>query len=639
MDAFLGDLNPKQQEAVLATEGPVLIIAGPGSGKTKTLTYRIAHLLRKGIPGEHILAVTFTNKAAQEMRERVLGLISVLRPPPSTIPFIGTFHSFCVRILRPHAPKIGFTASFTIFDEDDAIGLVKDVMKEAEINPKQFAPGVIRHAISELKSGLVTPDHYAESRDMSDLFPRTIHTAYAAYQKALRGSNAMDFDDLLVNTLDLFKKQPETLEAYQDRFRYIHVDEYQDTDRSQYMITRLLAEKHRNIAVVGDDAQSIYSFRNADIQNILRFERDWPNARVVTLDQNYRSTQIILDAASNIISRNHMQKEKRLWTERAKGGAIELICAQNEREEAECVMERMRDLMALGDYSLKDMVILYRTNAQSRVFEETFLRNNFPYKIIGGIAFYQRQEIKDILAYLRFLANKQDRVSLKRIMNVPRRGIGSKTIDAYLAGSGIRKGSAHALEQFERVIKDFQDHMRTDRLVSFLKYLLAKIRYQAHLEEHHALSAEERWQNVQELVSVARAYDHLPPPQGIEKFLEDASLMSDTDQDGDQKDAVHMMTLHAAKGLEFGAVFLTGCEEGILPHSRTLFDPASLEEERRLCYVGITRAKDRVFLSFAQTRTQFGSVQANMPSRFLGEIPEHLLRVFGEGSPEKVIYF
>ena len=431
MVSFLDDLNPKQREAVLATQGPVLILAGPGSGKTKTLTSRVAHLISQGIRPENILAVTFTNKAAGEMKTRIGELIYNLQPITYNLPFVGTFHSLAVRILRDNASAIGYLRHFSIFDEDDSSGLFKEVMKELEINPKQYPPGMVANAISKLKNELFTPERYEEENGLLDPFPKTIHRVWELYQKRIKDSNAMDFDDLLLNTCILFKKHPEILARYQDHFLYINVDEYQDVNQVQYTFVTDLAQKHRNLAVVGDDAQAIYGFRGADYRNILNFEKDWPDAKVIILDQNYRSTQIILDAAGEIIGKNKMQKEKKLWTERGEGEPINLVPTGNERLEAQMVVEKIKAFRRQG-FRFNEIAALYRTNAQSRVLEEAFLEDNIPYKLIGGVRFYQRREVKDILAYLRFLINPQDLLSLKRVLNVPPRGIGKQAILVYL---------------------------------------------------------------------------------------------------------------------------------------------------------------------------------------------------------------
>jgi len=647
VEKLLENLNTKQREAVLATEGPVLILAGPGSGKTATLTARIAYLISRGVLPENILAVTFTNKAAQEMRARIANLCGSSKFKIQNSKFIenlfiGTFHSFALQILRPHASKLGYLKNFTIYDEDDSLGLIKEVMQELAINPKQFTPGAIANVISGLKNDLIGPEEYASQEAAVDLFPKTVHRVYAAYQKRLLDSNSMDFDDLLMNACLLFEKYPEILASYQERFCYINVDEWQDTNIAQYNLILKLAQKHRNIAVVGDDAQSIYGWRGADYRNIFNFERDFPELKTIILDQNYRSTQVILDAAKEIISRNQMQKRKNLWTERKGGEALEIVPVENERMEAKFAIETMKDLIDRG-YKLKDMVVLYRTNTQSRALEEALLENNFPYKIVGGIKFYQRKEIKDIIAYLRYLLNPKDLTSLKRIINVPARGIGKSLFLTYLVESSQAQNSElinkirHArprmdmrgkesLKNFELLIENLRENIRILPAANFIKYLLKKIKYREYLDDN-SINSEERWENVKELVSLAAKYNQPTPPEGIEKLLEDATLVSDADEIEPTDNVVNLMTLHAAKGLEFPVVFMVGMEEGIFPHSRSLFNPQELEEERRLCYVGLTRAKDKVFLTYALRRTHFGSIQANPPSRFLSEIPDHLIKI------------
>lgn len=661
---LLDTLNPKQREAVLTIEGPVLILAGPGSGKTKTLTHRIAYLLQQGIAPEHILAVTFTNKAADEMRTRIGALINkkleigdwaesqllgFQRAQPGNSlkerildvgfagMFIGTFHSFAVRILRAHAPKLGFLKSFSIFDEDDALSLIKEIMKELEINPKQFPAGMIRHTISSLKGDLFTPERYREENDISDLFPKTIHTVYEQYQKMLKDANAFDFDDLLTQTVLLFQKHPEVLASYQDLFHYIHVDEYQDTDISQYILVNMLAAKHRNIAVVGDDAQSIYSFRGADFRNILNFERDWPDTKIIILDQNYRSTQIILDAAGGIIAKNRTQKEKKLWTENMRGEAVELAIVENERAEGTFVFSTIQKLLHKG-FMPQECVILYRTNAQSRVFEEVFLEHNIPYKIFGGIRFYQRKEVKDILSYVRYLMNGADFVSIKRVINTPPRGIGKKTLLAFLAKNTglLRDSEREKIIQFETLSQNLRESMTRLFATMFLRNLLKQIHYREYILDEEQ-NGDERWENVQELINLAQKYDDLPPPQGLEKLLEDVALMSEQEQVETPSNAINLMTIHAAKGLEFPIVFLVGLEEGVFPHSRALFNPNELEEERRLCYVGLTRAKQKVFLSLALRRMHYGATQVNPPSRFLSEIPDHLIEMREDQLQENII--
>ncbi len=651
MQDFLKDLNPKQKEAVLATEGPLLILAGPGSGKTKTLTARVAHLLSRGIHPENILAVTFTNKAAGEMRDRIRKIVG----ERAEHLYMGTFHSIAAKILRAHATLLGFTKNFSIFDDDDSLSLIKEVMKERAFNPKQFSPGIVLGTISRLKNELIGVERYGQDAG-ADFFPRTVHQIYEDYQKRLKEANAMDFDDLLFNMCVLLEKYPKILASLQEKFRYINVDEYQDVNQAQYVFVKKLAENHGNIAVVGDDAQAIYAFRGADFRNILNFEKDWPKARVVVLDQNYRSTQVILDASTSIISKNSLQKNKSLWTDHQGGEPIKVVPQDNERAEAEFVVNKIKELAGRG-YSLNDTVILYRTNAQSRVLEEKLLEENLPYKIIGGVRFYQRKEIKDILAYLRVLLNPEDLVSLKRIINVPARGIGPKSFLAFMQnrlevhphtitgveensrkveqpfGVGVNKKAGEGLDQFKNTMGEMGKVLREKSASACIKHLLKIIRYQEYLQDE-TQRAEERWENVKEFVNLAHAYDTLPQPQGVEKLIEDAALMSETDEGDDQKPKVHLMTMHAAKGLEFPVVFMVGFEEGIFPHSRSLQNRQELEEERRLCYVGLTRAKEKIYITFALQRAHFGSIQANSPSRFLSEIPEKLLEVEEEGIGE-----
>lgn len=651
MDDLLKNLNEKQREAVLAVNGPVLILAGPGSGKTRVLTHRVAHLVKIGVRPEHILAVTFTNKAAEEMRERIAALLGNENADIQRLT-VGTFHAFCARILRQHASRIGYLAHFTIFDDDDSLSLIKEAMKELGINPKQFPPGMIMHTISGLKNELVTPEKYEEDAGLADIFPRTVHSVYVRYQEQMKRANAMDFDDLLLNLVLIFQKYPEILAACQDRFQYCTVDEYQDVNTAQYALINQIAGRHRNLAVVGDDAQAIYAFRGADFRNILNFERDWPDAKVIVLDQNYRSTQVILNAAREVIAKNRVQKEKNLWTRKGAGDLLTVAATENERDEAEYILMRIRDLFARG-YGAEDIAILYRTNAQSRVLEEAFLQHNLPYTMIGGVRFYQRKEVKDIVAYLRLMVNSRDIISIRRIINVPARGIGKVALVKYLAhylgdtgeeksttGAAVKKpaclpalavagrqaGRQEAQNQFHQMMRCLRLRAQDEHPSSFIRHLLSTIRYREYLQDASE-NSEERWENIQEFVSLAKKYDSLEPTAGLEKLLEDVALMSEQDQTDTRSEGVRMMTIHAAKGLEFRTVFIAGMEEGIFPHARALFSAGELEEERRLCYVALTRAKEKVFLSYANVRTHFGSTQINPPSRFLGEIPEHLLAV------------
>lgn len=630
MEELLKNLNPKQVEAVRTTDGPILILAGPGSGKTKTLTHRIAYLLARGVRPEEVLAVTFTNKAAREMKECIASLLAKTGTR-AVMPFAGTFHSLAVRILRVHATLLGLNPRFTIFDDNDTLSTIKEVCKELEISSKQFPPGMLVNLVSGLKSELITPDAYAEDLVDGEAFAHILHRVYARYQEWLRESSAMDFDDLLLNICLLFTAHPDVLASYQRQYRYIHVDEYQDVNKAQYDFMHKLAGFHKNIAVVGDDAQAIYAFRGADYRNILNFEHDWPNAKVIVLDQNYRSTQMILDAARSVIGKNSTQKEKNLWTEKKGGMPLSLVPTENERAEAEFVYEKVQELIREG-MPLSEIAVLYRTNAQSRAFEEAFLEHDFPYKIVGGIRFYQRKEIKDVLAFLRFLVNPRDFLSLGRIINIPPRGIGDKLWRAVKndAPVSLRPQEQEKIASFQKLITQLTSLIKEHPAQSAISELLKTIRYKEYLVET-ATNAEERWENVEELVRLALRYNDLPPGEGIEKMLEDLALMAE-EGEAPMGETLQLMTLHAAKGLEFRTIFIVGLEEGVFPHSRALLNPGELEEERRLCYVGLTRAKERVFLSFALRRAQFGSILANAPSRFISEIPEHLLAVVDESS-------
>lgn len=633
MDSILSELNSRQKEAVLATEGPLLILAGAGSGKTKALTHRVAYLISQGIQPENILAITFTNKAADEMKERVDKLLGAGGMSPdnasfaiSPLPYLGTFHAFCARILRHEAPKIGYTKHFTIYDEDDSLGLLKEAMKELDINTKQFPPGMIGHMISRLKSECILPEEF-EGKHSDEIFPQTVYKIYSGYQERLKNANAFDFDDLIVAVVKIFETRTDVLEKYQERFRYIHVDEYQDTNTAQYKLMYLLAKKYRNLAVVGDDAQSIYSFRNADFRNILNFEKDWPDAKVIVLDENYRSTKKILDAANHVIGQNVHQKQKNLWTQQQDGEFLELALLPSERGEAEFIVTEIESLMAHGR-TPRDFVVLYRTNAQSRVIEEALLAHGFPYKIIGGVKFYSRKEIKDMIAYLRFCVNPRDMVSLKRIINVPPRGIGTATFLKYSQGGIGRLNEKERVNvsEFETLMAVLKDALGTMKASDIVEFLIKKTKYEAYLEDL-SNEAEARIENIRELKSLAKKFDELEPPNGTLAMLEEVALLAGQDAVQNDKNVIHLMTLHAAKGLEFPVVFIAGLEDGIFPHAKSLFDPNALEEERRLCYVGITRAKEKVYLCGARRRTIWGERSANPPSRFLSEIPKELVKV------------
>lgn len=640
MNPILDGLNDKQREAVMTTDGPVLIIAGAGSGKTKALTHRVAYLIYQGVAPASILAVTFTNKAADEMRERIKQLTYNLRPATYyNLPFIGTFHAFCASLLRQECSKIGFSKNFSIFDDDDSLSLLKEVMKELNIPAKQYPPGMMAHVISNLKNELLTLEGYSAAAG-DEIFPKTVLRIYAAYQKRLREANAFDFDDLIMNAVRLFKERPDVLEKYQRHFRYIHVDEFQDTNASQYRLVSELAKKHGNVFVIGDDAQSIYSWRGADWRNIFNFEKEWPKAKVLLLEQNYRSTQTILNAANHLIINNIGQKRKKLWTENGEGPPLSLIPAENERHEARCIAEEIIRLVKDERREAGDFAVLYRTNAQSRALEEALLESSLPYIIVGGIKFFQRKEIKDIIAYLRFLQNPSDHFSLKRIINVPARGVGRAAFLKYLAGISRKSGEREklAVEKFEKLIAALREDLgEAVSLSQFIKTLIKKIHYREYLDDGSA-RAEERWENVQELVSLAKRFNEGRPQENLERLLEDIALVSYDDAAAlngrahraiasaqDQK--ISLMTMHAAKGLEFPVVFIAGLEEGLFPHAKSFLEPAALEEERRLAYVGITRAKERLYLLWAGKRTIFGETQANIPSRFLKEIPEEYLKI------------
>lgn len=665
--ASLNDhLNPEQRRAVETTEGPVLIVAGAGSGKTKTLTHRVVHLIQeKRIPARHILAVTFTNKAAEEMRTRVSALLRTANDQQETnqkapegrgweargdVPHIGTFHSICSRILRKDIVALGYKSTFTILDSDDQLALMKRTMKALEIDPKNIHPRALLDTISRAKNQLL--DELVFESQAGSYYEELVGKAYRRYQEELRSNHTLDFDDLLRLTIQLFRTHPETLEHYRNLFRYIMVDEYQDTNHAQYTLIHLLAERHRNLFAIGDDYQSIYGWRQADIRNILNFEKDYPEATIVTLDQNYRSTQTILDAAGSVIAKNPNQRHKKLWTSQTGGDPLTLFEAEDERHEADYVVRKIqelttktaRDARTKRHPRFSDFALLYRTNAQSRALEEACLNHSIPYRIIGGLKFYGRKEVKDAIAYLRLIANPWDTLSLARIANEPPRGIGKKTLESWLESAKTtktdpitlaRKSEGKQLNiaiskqksaaQLARILHEQTEKLpESGSLSAFLPILLEQVGYLKALED----GTEEgiaRLENVRELFSVAKKYDETPPENALTFFLEEIALVSDTDALDGSENAVQLMTIHSAKGLEFPFVFLVGLEEGIFPHSRSALSPAELEEERRLMYVGLTRAKQKAWLISAETRMIFGSTQMNAPSRFISEIPENLL--------------
>ena len=642
MDEILKNLNPRQKEAVTTVKGPILILAGPGSGKTRVLTHRLAYLINNGISPSNILAVTFTNKAADEMKFRIRNLVGKL----SNLPFIGTFHSFGLRLLRNEINKLGYKKTFVIYDEDDQISLIKQIIQSLEINKDQFPAKKVSSTISALKSEYI--DAISYEKKAREYYEKTISKIYSEYQKELKKKNALDFDDLIMLAVKIFEEFPEILKKYQEKFKYILVDEYQDTDPIQYRLIKLLSSRYKNLCVVGDDAQSIYSFRNADFRNILNFEKDYPRAKVITLDQNYRSTQNILDAASKVISKNVYQKPKNLWTENPTGPLISIVETWNEKSEAEFIVERIKEF-SKQSYKLNNFAVFYRTNAQSRAIEEALIRHHIPYKLIGAIRFYQRKEIKDLVSYLKFILTN-DPISLERIINVPPRGIGKITFEKILK-LGPEKATKEKSEinEFYKLIKECKNLANREPLSQVLKFILRQTKYRNFLKKTYGdniLQAgipedEVRWQNLEELINVSADYDKIKPPQGLIEFLEKTSLLSDADEINEKKEVIHLMTLHTAKGLEFPIIFIIGCEEGILPHSRSLINPLDIEEERRLFYVGITRSKIHLHLILSRLRTSWGMKEANPPSRFLTEIPEHLIKFeeFSREDDENIIDF
>ncbi|MFA5793247.1 MAG: UvrD-helicase domain-containing protein [Candidatus Gracilibacteria bacterium] len=632
MDLFAG-LNDKQIEAVKAVDGPLLIIAGAGSGKTRALTHRIAYLIKeKGTRPGNILAVTFTNKAAGEMKNRISNLLGT----ENEMPTVGTFHAICVQILRKHIHLLGYENNFVIYDSQDQVALMKSLMRERGIDEKQTNPKAVLSNISQAKNELMGPDDYA--LHAHNMFTEKVGELYKPYQKQLALNQALDFDDILSKTVALFEKFPEILDSYQERFRYISVDEYQDTNHAQYRIVELLAQKYRNICVIGDPDQSIYSWRGANMQNILDFEKDYTEALVIKLEQNYRSTTVILDAAHAVIQKNMHRKEKRLWTEREGGEKINILKSRDERSEGEnvamAIMNHVR-MQEAKDY--RGFAVLYRTNAQSRVLEETFMRFGIPYKIVGNVKFYLRKEIKDIIAYLRVINNQQDSVSLLRIINTPARKIGPKAIEDLQNEANARDVSLFtvmkssdnkSVEKFVKLILSFQKIVQEFTVANTIKQLIVASGYKDFLLSDKTLDGEARYQNIQELITVADKYSALEPETSLGVFLEEISLMTDLDGLSDEQNAVTLMTLHSAKGLEFPVVFITGLEEGIFPHSRSLFEPQELEEERRLMYVGMTRAMDNLYLLYASQRMLYGEFKQNVPSQFLLDIPEDLILGF-----------
>ena len=640
--SFLDDLNPMQQKAAAHIEGPLLIIAGAGSGKTRVLTYRIANLLEHGVAPYNILAITFTNKAAREMKERAAKLIG----KAAENVWLSTFHSFCARFLRREIEITNiYQKNFTIYDASESLSLIKAALKEMNLSDKQYVPNSISYTISAAKNMLMSPAEFIDSISKNDYHKQKVGEIYELYQKKLVENNALDFDDLLMVTVNILNKNAEVLEKYQNRFKYIMVDEYQDTNGAQYQLTRLLAKKHRNICVVGDADQSIYGWRGADMSNILDFEKDYKETTVIKLEQNYRSTKTILEAANSVISENTNRKKKTLWTDNNTGDKIAVYQALNEWDEGRFVAKTSKKIKENGE-NYGDIAVLYRTNAQSRVIEETFMKEGVPYVIVGGLKFYDRKEIKDILAYLKTIYNPLDSVSLNRIINVPKRGLGATSIGKIaafaaenelsffeiignpetIAAVGLSKRATAALEDFSALIFELMGEAENLPISAFVEKVMNKTGYMKELEaEGDNPEAIARIENLKEFIGVAQDFEKSADEPNLEEFLAQVALIADVDTANFEDDRVTLMTLHAAKGLEFPHVFMTGMEEGIFPHARTLMNENEVEEERRACYVGITRAEKKLYLSYAYSRTLYGRESANSPSRFIEEIPENLM--------------
>ena len=659
---LLNGMNPRQKEAVLHTDGPLLLMAGAGSGKTRVLTHRIAYLIEeKEVNPWNILAITFTNKAAKEMKERVNAILV----SGGEDVWVSTFHSMCVRILRRDVDFIGYNRNFTIIDSSEQLTLMKRILKELNIDPKKYDPRSILGTISQAKNSLQTPQDFAKMQ--GSYYEEIAAKCYAAYQKELQYNQCMDFDDLIMNTIRLFEEQPDSLTYYQNKFHYIHVDEYQDTNHAQYTLVNLLAGRFRNLCVVGDADQSIYGWRGADMQNILDFEKDYPDAAVILLEQNYRSTKNILSAANQVIENNSNRKPKNLWTENKEGNKITYYRADNERDETRFIVDRMQEEIRNNHRNYGDFAILYRTNAQSRVMEETLLKANIPYKMVGGHKFYDRKEIKDILAYLNVLANPQDSISFERIVNSPKRGIGPGSIEKLrsfaslhewplleaaqnvdLANIGGKAGQQ--LGAFGEMIQEVTQMIPYLTVTELTKEVLDRSGYLEDLKIQNTLEAQARIENLEEFLTVTQEFDKQfeqqneedadAPEEKLTVFLNDLALVSDIDNLEEDASQVTLMTLHAAKGLEFPVVFLIGLEEGVFPLSRALMEESELEEERRLAYVGITRAEEALYLTNAFSRTLYGRTQYNRPSRFVEEIDQELLEIEGmRPTPKKTPVF
>ncbi|MDA0837892.1 MAG: UvrD-helicase domain-containing protein [Planctomycetota bacterium] len=633
LERILQDVNPAQAEAIKHVEGPLLVLAGAGSGKTRVVTRRVTYLISQGVRPSQILAITFTNKAAGEMRKRVEAMV------PEGRLNVSTFHSFGARMLRQYINRIGRENTFTIFDEDDRLKLVKEAIKKVDVDTANFAPSSLAATISRAKNELLNPEEFGKRE--TDYYGRIAASVYRHYEKLLEQNNALDFDDLLVKFLQVMVDCDEVLERLQQQFRFVLIDEYQDTNRAQYYLAQMLAARHRNLHVTGDPDQSIYSWRGADIKNILAFEEDYPESKVVRLEQNYRSTKTILAAANSVIQNNKQRKEKSLWTENEDGQLLTRMNCEDETHEADLVAERIKELAQGSQFNYSDIAIFYRTNAQSRVLEQSLIRDEIPYVIVGGVAFYERKEVKDVLAYVRCVVNPRDSVSLRRIINVPTRGIGQATIESLIdyaessegtildalktsAAIGLSKRAVNAAQKFA-ALYDTLTGVPLKPVAAFFQRVLDLTKYVEFLENSNDEKSDDRIENVLELISAAEAYDQAYPDGDVRGFLEQSVLVQQLDSYDETQARVTLMTLHLAKGLEYPVVFLIGMEEGLLPHMNSMESLEKVEEERRLAYVGITRAESRLFISCAQERRQFGQYFNNMSSRFLREIPEDLI--------------
>ncbi|WP_418000791.1 DNA helicase PcrA [Lentibacillus amyloliquefaciens] len=640
MHHLLNGLNKEQQQAVQHTEGPLLIMAGAGSGKTRVLTHRIAYLLgEKDVSPRNVLAITFTNKAAREMKKRVNKLVGA----GGEQIWVSTFHSMCVRILRRDIDRIGYNRNFSILDSSDQLSVIKQILKDLNIDPKKFDPRAMLGQISGAKNELVTPEEY--SKQVGDFFQRQVSQVYERYQKTLEKNQALDFDDLIMQTIHLFKRAPEVLGYYQNRFQYIHVDEYQDTNHAQYYLVKQLANRYQNLCVVGDSDQSIYRWRGADIANILSFEEDYPSSRVIYLEQNYRSTKSILAAANSVIENNTGRKPKKLWTENNDGKMIHYYQGATEQEEALFVTDKIQELTDEAGFSADDIAILYRTNAQSRAIEDTFMKSNISYQMVGGTKFYDRKEIKDLTAYLRLITNPDDDISFERVVNVPKRGIGKTSVDKLRAYAvehgisfyqavkevdfvGVTKKAATALDGFGNLIKTLTQQQEFLTSTDMVEAILERTGYEEMLKNERSLESQSRLENLEEFKTVTQDFEEYAEDKTLIAFLTDLALIADIDRVDDEADSepkITLMTLHAAKGLEFPVVFLVGMEENVFPHSRSMFDDEEMEEERRLAYVGVTRAEEELYLTHAKMRTLYGRTNMNPISRFINEIPEDLV--------------